>query len=124
VSSYQISIETVAQFIEAESDPAQQRYVFAYQITIRNEGELAAQLISRHWLIEEAEGPLQEVRGLGVVGEQPMLAPGQAFTYTSGCVLRSAVGSMRGSYLMQAADGHNFEAEIPRFILAMPRVLH
>ena len=100
------------------------RFVFAYHITIRNTGTVPAQLISRHWIITDADGDVQEVKGLGVVGHQPLLAPGQEFTYTSGCALTTAVGTMRGSYQMTAEDGTQFEAQIPEFALAIPRVLH
>jgi ApaG protein len=98
--------------------------VFAYTITITNTGATAAQLISRHWIITDAHNDVQEVRGLGVVGEQPLLQPGQKFEYTSGTAIATPVGSMRGSYQMVADDGEHFDAEIPEFALNMPRVLH
>jgi ApaG protein len=97
---------------------------FAYTIEIRNTGNVSAQLISRHWLITDAEGQIQEVRGLGVVGHQPLLAPGQSFEYTSGCQLATPVGTMKGSYQMTAEDGTQFEAAIAEFVLSMPRILH
>ena len=121
---HEIMIEAVAQYLEDESDPEQQRYVFAYHITITNTGTVAAKLISRHWIITDADGDVQEVRGLGVVGEQPELAPGERFEYTSGCALTTSVGTMQGSYQMRAADGARFDAPIPPFTLSIPRILH
>ncbi|HRP98391.1 MAG TPA: Co2+/Mg2+ efflux protein ApaG [Rhodocyclaceae bacterium] len=122
--NYRIAVEAVAEFIAAQSDPDANRYVFAYHITITNKGAVAAQLISRHWIITDGSGHKQEVRGEGVIGEQPRLAPGEQFRYTSGSVLETPVGTMHGSYQMVAADGHRFDAPIPPFTLAMPRVLH
>ena len=121
---YEISIAAETQYLADQSDPQDGRYVFAYNITIRNTGTIPAQLISRHWIIRDAEAHLQEVRGLGVVGHQPLLKPGERFEYTSGCVLTTPVGTMRGSYQMAAEDGTQFEAPIAEFTLAMPRVLH
>ncbi len=121
---YLIEISAVPQFIPDQSDPESDRYVFAYTITIRNIGSVAAQLISRHWIITDAHDEVQEVRGLGVVGEQPLLQPGMAFEYTSGCALATPIGTMKGSYQMTAEDGTQFEAPIPEFVLAIPRVLH
>ena len=121
---YEISVTAAVQYLEDQSDPASARYVFAYTITITNTGTVTAQLISRHWIITDAEGDIQEVRGLGVVGQQPLLAPGQSFEYTSGCALPTPVGTMKGSYQMVAEDGIAFDAEIQEFILSMPRVLH
>lgn len=117
-----IGVETV--YIPEQSDPASDRYVFAYTITISNHGTGAAQLISRHWIITDAENRVQEVRGLGVVGEQPFLKPGERFQYTSGTSLATPVGTMRGSYQMVSEDGDKFDADIPAFTLSMPRVLH
>lgn len=117
-----ITVRTV--YIPEQSDPDSDRYVFAYTIVIANEGTEAAQLISRHWIITDAENRIQEVRGLGVVGEQPFLRPGETFEYTSGTSLATPVGTMRGSYQMVAEDGLKFDAEIPEFTLTMPRVLH
>lgn len=122
--TYRIEVEAVAEYIEAQSNPDDEHYVFAYHITIRNTGTVAARLISRHWVITDGTGQTQEVHGQGVVGEQPLLAPGESFRYTSGSVLETAVGTMHGTYQMEAADGHHFNAEIPTFMLAMPRVLH
>ena len=107
-----------------QSDEAQNRYVFSYTITITNSGSVAAQLISRHWIITDANNAVQEVRGLGVVGVQPLLQPGEHFQYTSGTVLATPVGAMRGSYHMTAEDGTQFDTPIPAFTLSMPRVLH
>lgn len=121
---YQVGVSAVTQYLEDQSDPEAGRFVFAYTITISNTGTVPAQLISRHWVITDAEQGIQEVRGLGVVGHQPLLAPGQSFEYTSGCALTTPVGTMRGSYQMVAEDGTQFEAEVPEFTLIMPRVLH
>lgn len=121
---YRIQIDAVAEFIVAQSEPDDDRHVFAYHITITNTGTVAAQLLSRHWVITDGTGARQEVRGEGVVGEQPRLAPGERFRYTSGSVLKTPVGTMHGSYQMLAEDGTPFEATIPAFTLAMPRVLH
>lgn len=117
-----VSVETL--FIPDQSDPQQDRYVFAYTVTITNTGSMAAQLVSRHWVITDANNKVQEVRGLGVVGEQPLLKPGESFEYTSGTAINTPVGTMHGSYQMVAEDGDHFDAEIPVFTLAMPRVLH
>lgn len=121
---YQMTVEVVTHYVAGQSDPAISRHVFAYNVTIRNTGTVTAQLISRHWIITDTEGHVQEVRGLGVVGHQPLLAPGQEFEYTSGCQLATAVGTMKGSYQMTAEDGVQFEAPISEFVLSMPRVLH
>ncbi len=121
---YQIAVKTVPQFVADQSDPDSERYVFAYTIIIENIGTVAAQLISRHWIITDGDSRIQEVRGLGVVGEQPLLRPGEKFEYTSGCQLDTPVGTMRGTYQLVAEDGTAFEAEIPEFTLSIPRVLH
>jgi ApaG protein len=121
---YQIDISVNTAYLEDQSDPASERYVFAYTITIANNGTVAAQLISRHWIITDAENVTQEVKGLGVVGEQPLLRPGESFEYTSGTAMATPVGTMKGSYQMVAEDGNKFDAEIPSFTLSMPRVLH
>jgi len=121
---YDIQVNIRTAYIPEQSDPGSDRYVFAYTVTIANEGTASAQLISRHWVITDAENQVQEVRGLGVVGEQPFLRPGESFEYTSGTSLATPVGTMRGSYQMVAEDGQKFEAEIPEFTLTMPRVLH
>jgi ApaG protein len=121
---YLFSISTRTQYLADQSDEQVPRYVFAYTITIRNTGEVPAQLISRHWLFTDAVNDVQEVRGLGVIGEQPTLAPGESFEYTSGAALTTPVGTMRGSYQLQASDGTRFDAVIPEFTLSIPRVLH
>lgn len=121
---YQINISVNTAYLADQSDPSADRYVFAYTITIENVGTVAAQLISRHWVITDADDVVQEVKGLGVVGEQPLLRPGETFEYSSGAALATPVGTMHGSYQMVAEDGNKFDAEIPRFTLAMPRVLH
>ena len=121
---YHISINVNTAYLAEQSDPSSDRYVFAYTITIANTGTVAAQLISRHWIITDAESVTQEVKGLGVVGEQPLLRPGESFEYTSGTAMATPVGTMHGSYQMVAEDGNKFDAEIPAFTLSMPRVLH
>ena len=123
-SKYDIRVKARTTYLADQSDEAAGRYVFAYTITITNAGTVAAQLISRHWIITEANDRTQEVRGLGVVGEQPLLEPEQSFEYTSGTAIATDVGTMRGSYQMMAADGHQFDAPIPEFTLSIPRVLH
>lgn len=122
--NYEIAVEVETQYLPEQSDPAAERYFFAYSITITNVGSVAAQLISRHWVITDAEGRIEEVRGLGVVGHQPMLQPGESFEYTSSCPLPTPVGTMKGSYQMVAEDGTRFDASIAEFVLAMPRTLH
>ena len=121
---YMVTVNAATQYIADQSDEAAGRYVFAYTITIRNGGNVAAQLISRHWVITDAQGLVQEVRGMGVVGVQPLLQPGETYEYTSGTSIATPVGTMRGSYQMIAADGTRFEAPIPEFTLSVPRVLH
>jgi len=121
---YAIAVSAAPEFIADQSNPENDHYVFAYTMTIRNTGSVAAQLVSRHWIITDAADDVQEVRGLGVVGHQPLLQPGESFEYTSGCALPTPVGTMRGSYQMVAEDGTHFDAEIPEFTLAAPRVLH
>ncbi len=121
---YHISINVNTAYLSDQSDPSADRYVFAYTITIANTGTVAAQLISRHWIITDAENVTQEVKGLGVVGEQPLLRPGESFEYTSGTAMATPVGTMRGSYQMVAEDGNKFDADIAPFTLSMPRVLH
>jgi ApaG protein len=121
---YHISVSVNTAYLAEQSDPESERYVFAYTITIANTGTVAAQLISRHWIITDAENVTQEVKGLGVVGEQPLLRPGESFEYTSGTAMATPVGTMKGTYQMVAEDGNKFDAEIPVFTLSMPRVLH
>ncbi len=121
---YEFSVTVQPHFLAEQSGPASDRYLFAYTVTVRNTGDVPAQLVSRHWIITDGEGRVKEVRGLGVVGEQPTLAPGEAFQYTSGCPLPTPVGTMRGSYQCVATDGTRFEAPIPEFVLSVPRTLH
>ncbi len=121
---YHITVTPTSVYIPEQSDEAGDRYVFAYTITITNTGNVPTQLISRRWLITDANQQTQEVQGVGVVGEQPLIKPGESFEYTSGTALATPVGTMSGSYQMVAEDGHAFDAEIPEFVLSMPRVLH
>jgi ApaG protein len=121
---YHISVVPKAAYLADQSDPDNQKFVFAYTITITNTGDIAAQLVSRHWIITDAEHKVQEVKGLGVVGQQPLLKPGESFEYTSGASIATSVGTMRGSYQMRAEDGQTFDAPIPPFTLSVPRTLH
>ena len=121
---YHVRVAAQSFYIEEQSVPEQGRYVFAYTITIRNDGAVPARLLSRHWIITDSNGKVEEVRGEGVVGEQPYLRPGEGFQYTSGAVIETPVGSMQGSYQMVADDGVAFEARIPVFTLSAPRILH
>lgn len=122
--SQNINVDVDTLYIESESSPANSQYVFAYTITITNDGTEAAKLMTRHWVITDANGHVEEVHGDGVVGEQPYLKPGEGFQYTSGAVLKTPVGTMSGSYKMVTDNGSNFDAEIPEFILSSPRTLH
>ena len=119
-----ISVAVDTRYLEDQSDPDEHRYVFAYTITIRNRGTVPAKLLGRHWVITDANGKVQEVRGEGVVGEQPHLMPGQGFRYTSGAVLETPVGSMHGAYRMLADSGVEFDAPIAAFTLAIPGKIH
>jgi ApaG protein len=121
---YNIKVSVQTQYLEEQSDPDHDRYVFAYTVTIVNEGEIPAQLLTRHWIIRDANEKVEEVRGEGVIGEQPYLEPGRGFRYTSGTMIETPVGTMGGSYQMVADDGTKFDAEIPEFSLTMPRTLH
>ena len=121
---YDVAVSAEVQYLADQSDEKAGRFVFAYTIHIRNAGNVTAQLISRHWIITDSQGLVQEVRGLGVVGAQPVLAPGESHRYTSGTAIATPVGTMRGSYQMVAEDGTRFEAPIPAFTLSVPRVLH
>jgi ApaG protein len=121
---YEISVAVRTQFVPEQSNPNEPRFVFAYTIAITNTGTVAAQVVARHWVIEDANGHIQEVKGLGVVGQQPLLKPGERFEYTSGCPLPTPSGSMRGHYLCVAEDGEQFDAPIAEFALALPRTLH
>lgn len=120
----QVEIEVETHYIEEQSIPEEDRYVFAYTITIHNRGEQAARLLHRHWIITDGDGNTQEVRGEGVVGEQPHIGPGDYFRYTSGTILETPVGTMEGSYHMRADDGTEFNATIPVFTLSLPHTLH
>ena len=121
---YDVKVNVKTTYIPEQSDPDADRYVFAYTITIHNEGTVAAKLLTRHWIINDANGNVQEVHGEGVVGEQPYLRPGESFQYTSGTVIETPVGSMHGSYQMLAEDGTPFDAQIPAFTLSLPHKLH
>jgi ApaG protein len=121
---YEVTVRSTVQYLPEQSDEKTGRYVFAYTINIRNTGGATAQLISRHWIITDSQGLVQEVRGLGVVGNQPVLRPGESHEYTSGTAIATPVGTMKGSYQMVAEDGTRFEAPIPEFTLSVPRVLH
>ncbi|MSR13870.1 MAG: Co2+/Mg2+ efflux protein ApaG [Gammaproteobacteria bacterium] len=123
-ASHDIRVNVATTFVAEQSDPARNRYVFAYTITIENVGEVAAQLLTRHWIITDASGHVQEVKGDGVVGVQPHLEPGDSFRYTSGAVIETPVGTMQGTYHMLADDGVQFEAPIAVFRLSVPNVLH
>ena len=126
MARYAFQVEVQPQYLPEQSAPAQGLYTFAYTITISNSGDVPAQLISRHWIITNELGEIEEVKGLGVVGHQPLLKPGEAFEYTSGCRLRTASGTMKGSYFCVAEDGERFEVDIPLFVLddGSRRVLH
>lgn len=119
-----IDINVATRFLDEQSAPEEGRYVFAYTIRIHNRGQLPARLISRHWVITDDNGKVQEVQGEGVVGEQPWLRPGEDFVYTSGAVLETSLGTMQGSYQMLADDGTRFDAPIAAFTLSIPRTLH
>ena len=121
---YHITVEVKTQYLPDQSDEAAGKFVFAYTMTIRNTGAVPAQLISRHWIITDSNAKVQEVKGLGVVGEQPLLAPGEQYEYTSGAAIATPVGTMRGTYQMVAEDGTRFDATIAEFTLSIPRVLH
>ena len=126
MAKYQFRVEVEPRFLPEQSAPSQGLYSFSYTITITNTGEVPSQLISRHWVISNSAGEREEVKGLGVVGQQPLLKPGEAFQYTSGCRLRTPTGSMQGSYFCVAEDGERFEVQIPAFMLddGAHRVLH
>ncbi|HEY5972086.1 MAG TPA: Co2+/Mg2+ efflux protein ApaG [Pseudoxanthomonas sp.] len=123
-ADYVIEINIATRFLDDQSAPEDGRFVFAYTIHIHNRGRVPARLLGRHWLITDANGKTQEVRGEGVVGEQPWLRPGDDFEYTSGAVLETAIGTMQGSYDMLADDGTRFDAPIAPFTLSVPRILH
>jgi ApaG protein len=117
MKKYEFQVEVEPEYLPDQSEPERGQYGFAYTITVHNTGEVAAQLISRHWIITDARGHVEEVKGLGVVGQQPLLQPGEAFQYTSGCLLRTSSGTMHGSYFCVAEDGERFDTEIPLFVL-------
>ena len=119
-----INVDVETRYISEQSNPDENYYVFAYTITIQNKGQQPAQLLTRHWVITDSNHKVQEVRGDGVVGEQPVLNPGEQYVYTSGTMLETSVGTMKGSYQMQAQDGSQFDATIDEFVLSAPRVLH
>jgi ApaG protein len=123
-NKYDVTVVARAAHVEDQSDPSRNHYMFAYTITITNTGNIPAQLISRHWVITDANNKVVEVKGLGVVGQQPLLKPGESFEYTSGTNLETTVGTMRGTYQMVAEDGQHFEASVPVFTLSVPRILH
>lgn len=121
---YNIKIEVEPAYIAEQSDPQNGNYVFSYTVTIRNVGDIPAKLLTRHWIITDGDGQVQEVKGDGVIGEQPYLKPGEGFRYTSGTFMNTPVGTMQGSYQMLADDGVHFDAEIPSFTLSVPNILH
>lgn len=124
MNPFELKVEVESQFVPEQSDPGKQTYVFAYKVRITNNGQRPAQVISRHWIIVDGNNKSHEVKGLGVVGQQPLLAPGETFEYSSGCPLSTPVGSMKGSYLAVGDDGEPFRVPIQEFVLAMPRTLH
>ncbi len=123
-SQYRIHVSVQVRFLADQSDEADNRHVFAYTITLTNHGEHAVQVLSRHWIITDANNHVQEVKGKGVVGEQPVIRPGQSFEYSSGTVLATEVGTMSGHYRMQVVDGGEFSVAVPQFVLSVPRTLH
>ncbi len=122
--NYDIHVSVETYYLDERSNPSDERFVFAYTITITNHGMIGAQLLTRHWIVTDSDNSIQEVRGEGVVGQQPYLLPGESYQYTSGTVLETPVGTMEGSYQMIADDGTKFDAEIPRFVLSAKRTLH
>jgi ApaG protein len=122
--NHQILVHVSTSYLEAQSTPSANHYVFAYTITLENTGSVPARLLNRYWKITHGTGRVEEVRGPGVVGEHPHLAPGESYQYTSGAIIESAVGTMQGHYEMEADDGHRFKADIPSFTLSVPRTLH
>ncbi len=122
--AHAIDIDVATRFVDDQSAPEEGRYVFAYTIRIHNRGDRAARLLGRHWIITDANGKVKEVEGPGVVGEQPWLQPGEGYEYTSGAVLETDIGTMKGSYDMIADDGTQFAAPVPEFTLSIPRTLH
>jgi len=123
-SPHRVQVAVEVRYLADQSDEADNRYVFAYTITVTNHGEHPVQLIGRHWVITDADSHVQEVKGKGVVGEQPVIKPGQGFEYTSGTVLATQVGTMSGSYRMRLMEGDEFDVAVPQFVLSVPRTLH
>jgi ApaG protein len=121
---YQIDVSVVTRFLAEQSQPEQHRFAFAYTVTVRNNGQIPARLLSRHWVITDGDGKVEEVRGAGVIGQQPLIDAGESHTYSSGTVMSTTVGNMQGSYQMQAEDGRQFDAVIAPFRLAVPGALH
>jgi len=121
---YQVDVSVTTRYLPEQSQPEQNRFAFAYNVTIVNQGQLPAKLLSRHWLITDGDGHVQEVRGAGVVGQQPLIAVGERHSYSSGTVMATRVGTMQGSYQMLAEDGKQFDALIAPFRLAVPGSLH
>ncbi len=124
VKPYDVSVDVEPAYLAEQSDPNNDHFVFAYTVTIKNNGSIPAKLLTRHWIITDGDGETQEVKGEGVVGEYPYLQPGENFRYTSGTLMKTPIGTMHGSYQMLADDGVNFDAEIPSFSLTVPRMLH
>ena len=122
--TYDIRVDVVPAYLDDQSDPNNNHFVFSYTVTIKNTGTIPAKLLTRHWIITDGDGEIQEVKGEGVVGETPYLKPGEGFQYTSGTMMKTPIGTMHGSYQMVADDGVSFDAEIPSFSLAVPRMLH
>jgi ApaG protein len=123
-SRYRIHVAVQVRHLAEQSDEAEDRFVFSYTVTITNQGAHAVQLLSRHWIITDSNDHVQEVKGKGVVGEQPLIKPGEQFEYSSGTVLATQVGTMSGSYRMQVLDGGEFTVPVPQFVLSVPRTLH
>jgi ApaG protein len=121
---YQVDVSVVTHYLADQSQPEQDRFAFAYTITVQNNGQMPARLISRHWVITDGDGHVEEVRGAGVVGQQPLIDTGKSHTYSSGTVMTTKVGNMQGTYEMVAEDGKHFDAVIKPFRLAVPGALH
>ena len=121
---YDFVVAVTPQYLEDQSRPDERQFVFSYMVRITNQGKYPAQVISRHWIITDGDQNVQEVRGLGVVGQQPLLGPGETFEYTSGCPLPTPIGTMQGTFLCVGENGIPFDVPIPEFVLAMPRILH
>ncbi len=124
MSSELLSVSVTTRYIDDQSAPDRDSYVFTYSVIIKNTGQVGAQLIARHWIITDANNHIEEIRGLGVVGRQPLLKPGEEFEYTSGTSLATPQGSMQGEFLCVTEQGEQFSVEIPEFLLSLPRTLH